>query len=351
MICERTATVQAEAPAKRGPGAGRLAAGGGYLQAPEARIPKDAGRRASKGTGTVPDGDRIADLLRRERLARNIESLQARAPVFEQHDRIRDAARREYQHEVNRIVDALAVEALARQKRQNESAEERRKREDDLLAALALLLLLAGTRIYRATRSKLGRLLGFAPPTGGVPGATAGAPHPTAEATAFSEERAGLLRDFPRTQLERLARAAEEARARGSNDQEVDQAIEDEATAIKTGAGKVLADTESQATYGDAQRRLLTQAGFITKVWTTMEDDRVRPSHVLCGNQGEVPMDKPFANGLQYPGDPHGGPEETVNCRCWLTGGRRGPRPDQIPATEPLSLMGLPIIRASATTP
>jgi len=50
----------------------------------------------------------------------------------------------------------------------------------------------------------------------------------------------------------------------------------------------------------------------------------VRPTHAECGEQGPVEMGGVFANGLRFPGDPNGGPEEVCNCRCWLTGqGRR----------------------------
>lgn len=89
---------------------------------------------------------------------------------------------------------------------------------------------------------------------------------------------------------------------------------------VLAGAGERLAATEAVATYGGAQIRLLKQAGFTHKAWETMDDDRVRDSHRQCEAQGSIPIDDKFHNGLQYPGDPEGGPEETVNCRCWLTG-------------------------------
>jgi HK97 family phage portal protein len=54
------------------------------------------------------------------------------------------------------------------------------------------------------------------------------------------------------------------------------------------------------------------------KMWVSQRDDRVRPSHVHTEAQGWIPVEKAFANGLQYPGDPMGGPEEVINCRCTL---------------------------------
>ncbi len=34
--------------------------------------------------------------------------------------------------------------------------------------------------------------------------------------------------------------------------------------------------------------------------------------------QGPIGMAQVFTNGLKYPGDPDGGPEEVINCRCTL---------------------------------
>lgn len=59
------------------------------------------------------------------------------------------------------------------------------------------------------------------------------------------------------------------------------------------------------------------------KIWNTMEDERVRPSHVFVDKK-EIPIDKPFQVGnslLMFPGDTSLGadPSEIIMCRCWLT--------------------------------
>lgn len=57
--------------------------------------------------------------------------------------------------------------------------------------------------------------------------------------------------------------------------------------------------------------------GIKYKKWITMNDERVRASH--SDIDGEVvPIDDLFSNGLLYPCDPSGSPEETYNCRCIL---------------------------------
>ena len=52
-----------------------------------------------------------------------------------------------------------------------------------------------------------------------------------------------------------------------------------------------------------------------SKRWVTVQDERVRDSHAALHGK-VVPVDEPFGNGLMFPGDPSGPPEEVYNCRC-----------------------------------
>lgn len=55
----------------------------------------------------------------------------------------------------------------------------------------------------------------------------------------------------------------------------------------------------------------------IMKQWDSTLDSRVRPSHQKV--DGEiVGVEENFSNGLMYPGDPNGLPNEVINCRCAL---------------------------------
>lgn len=53
------------------------------------------------------------------------------------------------------------------------------------------------------------------------------------------------------------------------------------------------------------------------KVWMSTHDERTRESHARMDGE-TVPLDEKFSNGLEYPGDPNGAPEEVYNCRCSL---------------------------------
>lgn len=51
------------------------------------------------------------------------------------------------------------------------------------------------------------------------------------------------------------------------------------------------------------------------KQWMATNDDRTRESHAELDGVS-VPIDEPFPNGLMYPADMSGAPEEVYNCRC-----------------------------------
>ena len=65
----------------------------------------------------------------------------------------------------------------------------------------------------------------------------------------------------------------------------------------------------------DSYARATADGIILQKEWIATNDSRTRHSHAVL--DGEiVDQDKKFGNGLMYPGDPNGRPEETWNCRC-----------------------------------
>lgn len=59
----------------------------------------------------------------------------------------------------------------------------------------------------------------------------------------------------------------------------------------------------------------------VYKIWKANKDERTRKSHLEADNQ-KVLWNEPFEVGgekLMYPLDPAGSPENTINCRCWLS--------------------------------
>lgn len=78
------------------------------------------------------------------------------------------------------------------------------------------------------------------------------------------------------------------------------------------------AKTEANTIYNIKEFNDAVSKGKTMKTWHTMEDERVRETHVIC-DRVTIPIADAFPNGLLYPHEPSAPPEEVINCRCWLT--------------------------------
>lgn len=67
----------------------------------------------------------------------------------------------------------------------------------------------------------------------------------------------------------------------------------------------------------DSYNELASQGVHQRKVWVATPDERTREEHLLLDGE-EVNIDEPFSNGLMFPGDGDGPPEEVWNCRCTM---------------------------------
>lgn len=67
----------------------------------------------------------------------------------------------------------------------------------------------------------------------------------------------------------------------------------------------------------DSYARAEADGIILQKEWLATNDGRTRHSHAALDGV-TVDQDKKFDNGLMYPGDPSGRPEEVYNCRCTL---------------------------------
>ena len=83
-----------------------------------------------------------------------------------------------------------------------------------------------------------------------------------------------------------------------------------------------IARTEIQSARGRAIHEQMVDEGVEYKQWLTMQDELVRGNkptdnadHVSLDGL-IVPVNEPFPNGLQYPGDKDGPISEWINCRC-----------------------------------
>jgi len=118
--------------------------------------------------------------------------------------------------------------------------------------------------------------------------------------------------------------------------------------------GETIARTEMLQSLHKGQYEAAMQAvesgqldsNAIRRVWWTARDKRVRDSHrALDGDSAG--LNERFANGLLYPGDPEGPPEEVINCRCYLQLrvdflANLGPAPKPTRPRNPGDFVGIP---------
>ena len=79
----------------------------------------------------------------------------------------------------------------------------------------------------------------------------------------------------------------------------------------------------------DSYARATADGIILQKEWISTNDSRTRHSHAALDG-ATVDQDKKFDNGLMYPGDPNGRPEETWNCRCTVAAVVKGFKKAQV---------------------
>ena len=79
----------------------------------------------------------------------------------------------------------------------------------------------------------------------------------------------------------------------------------------------MIAQTEMGAATNAGAMMGYGQSGVVDqKEWLTARDSEVRDSHLEVEAQGPIGFGDTFSNGLKFPLDPQGPPEEVINCRC-----------------------------------
>jgi len=87
---------------------------------------------------------------------------------------------------------------------------------------------------------------------------------------------------------------------------------------LETWRAELIARTETLGGTNHAAFLMAKDSGLpFKKKWYTAKDDRVRETHEKL-HKDIKEMDEKFDNGLRFPGDPLGLPEETIQCRCVL---------------------------------
>ena len=67
----------------------------------------------------------------------------------------------------------------------------------------------------------------------------------------------------------------------------------------------------------DSHKRAEEDGIILEEKWVATKDGRTRHSHAMLNGETKK-TNETFSNGLEYPGDPSGRPEEVYNCRCTM---------------------------------
>lgn len=106
------------------------------------------------------------------------------------------------------------------------------------------------------------------------------------------------------------------AKTEGLTDKEMGALLKRNRDAAIRSARTIVTGAENKGRQ-DSYARAEADGIILQKEWLATNDGRTRHSHAMLDGD-IVDQDKKFDNGLMYPGDPSGRPEEVYNCRCTL---------------------------------
>ena len=93
------------------------------------------------------------------------------------------------------------------------------------------------------------------------------------------------------------------------------RAIDEEFGQVIASNGLVIARTETGMLGNQVRDQVFRDEGYDEKEWSSAHDGHTRESHEALDGERKG-MDERFGNGLMYPMEPGGPPEEVIQCRC-----------------------------------
>lgn len=121
------------------------------------------------------------------------------------------------------------------------------------------------------------------------------------------------------TTINRLQKLIAKGVDAGKSQSDIADMIKANLTGASNWRAQTIARTEVHTAASWAQQKTAETSGRdLEREWCAVSDDRTRETHAEADGQ-VVGMHEPFQVGdslLDYPGDPNGAPEETINCRC-----------------------------------
>ncbi len=119
------------------------------------------------------------------------------------------------------------------------------------------------------------------------------------------------------TTFKELEAQFEESLTAGETRQQLRDRIEETYKNIEKHRAETIARTEVHGAMQKGTFSGYEQSGLKVKIWVAVLDKETRDSHWAMDGE-EVGINSPFSNGLMFPSDPSGSPEEVINCRCTI---------------------------------
>ena len=127
------------------------------------------------------------------------------------------------------------------------------------------------------------------------------------------------ITEVTNTTMNDINKIVSDARVEGLSERETAQLIRDMAPIKGASRAQTIARTEAHGSSQGISLDVANQTDIpMAKVWLTNISDRTREEHIDADGQRRS-LSQPFSVGgesLEYPGDPSGSAENTINCRC-----------------------------------
>ena len=120
------------------------------------------------------------------------------------------------------------------------------------------------------------------------------------------------------TTIRALKKEFREALAKGEGIPQIEKRVRRVFGIAKRSRSTNIARTEVIGASNFGAHEAYQQSGVVAKEeWLATQDMRTREAHAaMDGEQKE--LDDTFSNGLRFPGDPRGSPDQICNCRCTI---------------------------------
>ncbi|RKZ11061.1 phage portal protein [Candidatus Fermentibacteria bacterium] len=138
----------------------------------------------------------------------------------------------------------------------------------------------------------------------------------TSDMSSWIDSRSAIfMRSINETTLKKLKKEFAESLVAEEGREALIGRIQTTYTGIKKSRAALIARTEVHNATQFGTMEGYKQGGVTTKIWVAVLDSATRDTHAQVDGE-EKPLDMAFSNGLLFPGDPTGPPEEVINCRC-----------------------------------